>query len=165
LGHVAAFSDTAAVDPDREAAQPLELGRRMADEQQCAGLAEIVDPIDAFLLESGVAHRQGFIDDQDLGIHMSADGEGQPGAHASRVELDWLVHEVADAGEVGDGVELGDDLVAFEAEHRPADQHVLASGRFEIEGGAQRQHGRHAAFDPDLALGRPRHAAHDLQKS
>src|SRR5215211_5125900 len=101
VGDAAGFADAAVVDPHRALAQPRQLTGRVADEEQRAGAAEIVDPVDALLLEGEVAHRQGLVDDQDLGIDVGANGEGQPHAHASRIEFQRLVHEGADAGEIG----------------------------------------------------------------
>src|SRR5918993_2947111 len=164
VGDAAGFADATVVDPHRALAQPRQLAGRVADEEQRAGAAEIVDPVDALLLEGEVAHRQRFVDDEDLGVDVRADGEGEPHAHADRIELQRLVHEGADAGEIGYRFEFAQDLLALQPEHGAADQHVLASRGLEVERRAERQHRGDPALDPDLALGRARHAADDLQQ-
>jgi hypothetical protein len=79
--------------------------------------------------------------------------------------LDRLVHVVADAGELGDRVELAQHLGALQPEHGAADHHVLAARQLEVEGRAERQHRRDAAVDPQLAVARQGHAADHLQQS
>src|SRR6185503_1453449 len=74
-------ADAAVLDPDGAIAQAAHLGRRVRHEQERALAAETVDPVEALALEGGVAHRQRLVDDQDLGLDMGADGEGEPGAH------------------------------------------------------------------------------------
>ena len=68
--------------------------------------------------KAGIADRQRLVDHQDLGLDMGADREGQPRAHAHRVMLHRLVHVVADAGELGDRVELAQHLGALQARAR-----------------------------------------------
>ena len=57
-------------------------------------------------LELGVAHRQHFVDEQDVGLEVCRDREPQADVHAGRVPLDRRVEECGDAGEVHDAVQL-----------------------------------------------------------
>ena len=47
----------------------------------------------AFLLELGVADGQDLVDEQDLGLQVRGDGEGQAHIHARGITLDWRVEE------------------------------------------------------------------------
>ena len=64
-----------------------------------AARAQFVDLAHAALAEIDVAHGQGFVHQQDFGVHVDGHGEGQPHHHAARIGLDRLVDEVADLGE------------------------------------------------------------------
>src|SRR5713101_5263921 len=65
-------------------------------------LAELVDPRRALLLKRGVAHRQDFVDQQDVGIHLRGNRKSQPHKHAARILLDWRVDEVAQFRKIQD---------------------------------------------------------------
>ena len=56
-------------------------------------------------LEGGVADREHLVDEQDLGLEVGGDGEGEPHLHAARVALDRRVEEALDLGELDDLVE------------------------------------------------------------
>ncbi len=61
--------------------------------------AQFVHLAHAALAEIDVAHGQGFIHQQDFGIHVDGHGERQPHHHAAGIGLDRLVDEFADLGE------------------------------------------------------------------
>ena len=65
---------------------------------------------EALLLECIVANGQHLVDDQDLRLEVSGDGEGQPHVHPRGVALDRRVEELLDLGEGDDLVELAIDL-------------------------------------------------------
>ena len=66
---------------------------------------DLTDPLEALLLEVGVAHGQHLVDQQDVGLEEGGDGEAEPHLHAHGVELDLPVDGVAQAGELHDLVE------------------------------------------------------------
>ena len=63
---------------------------------------KLADPVHALALERLVADGQHLVDEQDVGVDVHGDGEGEPHVHARRVELHLGVDELADAGEVDD---------------------------------------------------------------
>ena len=65
---------------------------------------------EALLLELRVADRQHLVDDENLGLQMRRNGEGEAHVHAARIALHRRVEELLDAGEVDDLVELAVDL-------------------------------------------------------
>ncbi len=65
---------------------------------------------EAFLLESGVAHRQHLVHQQDLGVAVDGHGEAQAHVHAGGVALHRGVDEVPQLGEGHDLIEPFADL-------------------------------------------------------
>src|SRR6476661_3686356 len=51
FARISLLADTAVLDPDGARAETPDLGHRMRDEEQRAGLAEAVDPVEALALE------------------------------------------------------------------------------------------------------------------
>jgi hypothetical protein len=66
---------------------------------------KFAQPAEALLLEVGVAHGQRLVDDEDVGIDMRDDREGEAHGHAGGVGLDGLVDELAD---IGEGQDVGE---------------------------------------------------------
>ena len=57
--------------------------------------------------ERDVAHAQALVDQENLGVDLGGDGEGQPHVHAAGVVLQRQVREVAKPGEFEDAIDLG----------------------------------------------------------
>ena len=73
--------DAAGVQPHRAVSQRLHFGDGVRHEENGhAGVAHLVHFAHAALPEIDIAHRERFIHQQDLGLHMDGDGKGQ--AHA-----------------------------------------------------------------------------------
>ena len=103
-GHL---GDPPALEPQRAPAQRLDRDQVVTHEQHGAVLPRhIADLAEAFLLERRIADRQDLVDEQDLGLEMRGNGEGQPKIHPARVALHRRVDESFDLGEVDDLVEL-----------------------------------------------------------
>ena len=104
------------------------------------------------------------VDEQDVGIGVHGDREGETDVHAGRVELDLGVDEVADAGELEDVVEVRLGLVAAESEHRCVEEDVLPAREVGVEARTEFEQGRDApaaATAPGRGLDDP---ADDLQQ-
>ena len=97
----------AVVDDDRAGAELEDRRQVVRDEhQRDAARDQLAHPLDALVLERGVADAQHLVDEQDVGIEVGGDREAEPRVHAGRVALDLGVDELADAGELDDLVEL-----------------------------------------------------------
>ena len=48
--------------------------------------------LQAFGLETGVAHGQNFIHHQNIGMQMRGYGKAQTHFHPARIVLDWVIH-------------------------------------------------------------------------
>ena len=78
------------------------------------------------------------IDDQDIRLDMGTNGEGKSRSHARRIVLELLIHECADSGKLGNGIEFLDDFRALQPHHRACDQDILPASGILIESRAQR---------------------------
>ena len=137
----------------------------VADEQQGATLAKAAQEAHALLHEHGIAYRQRLVDDEDVGIHVGDDGEGQAHVHAAGVDLGGLVYEiVADVGEGDDVVVNRVDLGRAQAEDLGAHVDVFPTGEFRVEARTELQQCRHAAIHLDVSGRRVEGAANELQQ-
>jgi hypothetical protein len=125
---------------------------------------ELLDIALAFRLERLVADRERFVDDENVGVGMGANGKSQSRHHAGRVILYLLIEKRTDSGKLGDRRKPPLHLVAFKPENRAADPRIFASCQRAVEAGAKRQDRRNAAMHLDAAGCRRGDAADDLQK-
>ena len=129
----------------------------MGDEQNGdALLPQFVNFAHTALAEVDVADRQGFVHDQDFGIDMDGDREGQADRHAARVRFHGLVDEVADLGKLFNLLEFPVHVAAREAQDGGVQIDIVASAEFRIEAGAQFQQGSDSSGDTSSAAGRLR---------
>ena len=105
--------DPALVEPQRplaEAADGTEVVRHEDDGP--AGALHVLHPADAAALELRVADGERLVDDEDVGLEVGRDCEGQAQPHARGVALQRRVEEPLDTGERGDLVEARADVAA-----------------------------------------------------
>ena len=109
--HGAVHAHVALLDPDGALADALDLVHGMAHQQHgnVAGVDEVLDALLALALEEHVAHRERFVDDEDVGLGDGRDGERDARGHTRGVVLEGHVHEVLELGELDDLVHLAVD--------------------------------------------------------
>ena len=129
-------------DPDGPCTKAAHGRRVVTHEQHRSRLHEVAQKTHAFLGEKSVPNGQGFVDDQDVRVHVSDHGECQAHVHAARIILDGLLDEVPDVREGGDVVESCVDFFLGEPQHRRIHVHILAAGEFGIEARSQLEQGR-----------------------
>ena len=132
----------------------------VADEQDRASLlGDIAHLAQTLVLKGEIADRQHLINEQDFGLQMGRDGEGQAEIHAAGVVLDGSVDELVDFGECDDVVELPVDVGAFHTEDRAIEVNVFAAGKLVVKTGADFEQCADAAIDVGVSgggLGDPR---------
>ena len=124
--------------------------------------AKLAHPVERLPLEARVADGERFVDEQYVRVHVDRDREGESAVHARRVRSHRQVDEVADFGELGDGVVLLGDLGAREAGGETAQHDVLPAGEVLVEAHAEREERAHRAAyldSPSLGEGSPRASA------
>ena len=137
----------------------------VADEENgLAPAAQMTDSLDAPVLKNEVPHRQGLIHQQDVRVHVDGYGEGQPHEHSGGIDLDRLVHEFADPGELQNVVLALLHLPLGEPHDGAGHEHVLPSRELGIEPGTQLQQGRDGPSNPQVTRGLPMDSGHELQQ-
>src|SRR6266850_603889 len=96
-------------------------------------LPDILHLVKTFALKVDVADGEDFIHDQDLGLEVRGDREGEPDVHATRVVLHRRVGEFLDLGKGQDLVELVVELGLAHAEQGTAQIRVLSPGQLRVE--------------------------------
>ena len=107
------------------------------EHDRASAVAHLVEDVKALLLEGGVADGQDLVDEQNLGVDLDRDGEGEPDVHAGGVVLELELLELAQLGEVDHGVIAGAGLARGEAHHDPVEDHVVARGQVWVEADAR----------------------------
>ena len=83
----------------------------MGDEHHGAALPLVaVEDVEAFLLERRVTDGEHLVHQQDLGVGLDGEGEGEPHLHSRREVLEPVVDELLQAGEADDLVEQAAQL-------------------------------------------------------
>jgi hypothetical protein len=144
--HIPAFHQHRAV------AEALDRTHVMSDEHDRPSLLfQPRELVEALLLKGGVPDREDLVDQDDLGLDLDRDGEGEPDLHTRGVVLQLQVHELLELREGDDLVEAGFGLLPRQAEHDRVDDHVVACGEFRVEPHAELDERRQAAVDRNLA--------------
>ena len=152
-------------EPEGALAQGFDGADVVAGEEQGHAVVEHAPhAAHALELEQGVAHRQRFVDDQDLRVHMHRHRERQAHIHAAGVGFDGAVDEVANVGKGDDVFGPVVDLPGREAQDGGVDGEVFAASEFGVEACAQLQQGGNAAAHLHLPSAWLERAAQQLQQ-
>ena len=147
--------DLAVVQPDRALAHHLHGRQVVRHEQDCAAaIAKRQHLANRAVLECDVAHRQHFVDEQDVGIHVRCHGESEPRVHARRVALQRRVDIRPEVGKVDDLVEARLHFASRQAQDDAVEKDVLAAGELRVEAGPEVDQRSQAAFGPHVTAGR-----------
>ena len=157
--------NAAMLEEDPPAAKALHDRHVVAHEEDGAALArDLAHLADALALEARVPDGQHLVDEEDLRLQVSRDGEREPHGHSRRVPLHGRVEESRDLGKRDDFVEPAVDLSAAHAEDRRVQVDVLTACQLAMEARSHLEQRADAASDPRPTGGRLRHAREDLQQ-
>ena len=106
-----------------------------------------------FFLKLHVAHRQHFVDQQNLRLKMSRDRKGKADVHPAGVTLHRRVYELFDLSKRHDFVELSIDLCFLHAQNNSVQVDVLPPGQLGVKTRADFQQRTHAAANVSKASG------------
>src|SRR4029079_19389303 len=137
----------------------------VGDEQDGApGVSEVLHAPQAPCLELGVTHGEHLVHEQDLGLEMRGNREGETDVHAARVPLDRRVDEPLDPGELDDVTVPLLYLPALHREDRAVEVDVLSARELLVEARPDLEQAPH----PPAYLGAPggglRDPSEDLQE-
>jgi hypothetical protein len=152
------------VQPQRTVAELCHRTAVVRNEQQRSPQTKAVEKPHALLLEGGIAHRENFVDDKDIGIDVGAQRKSETRVHTARIALERLIHERADVRKTGNRIEARGRFFRAEAEHGRADMHIFPACEFRIETGSERQHCGHPPAQGHRAFRGPQGSADHLQQ-
>ncbi len=109
------------------------------EEHRFAGSAKGHQSLSAFLLKFRVPDGQNLVDQENIGLALNSDREGQPHDHAAGVGPQRIVDEFADSGKLNDAVKKIVGLAFREAQQRRVEDQVLRAGEIGMKSGAQFQ--------------------------
>ena len=156
------------IEPDGPVPPPEFLAKVMQDvevferEIKAAGAwvfnAALHPPITATLVrvkngEALVTDGQHLVDDEDVGIDVHGDREGQSDVHAAGVKLHLGFDEVLDLTEVDHVVEDALHHFLGETKHRAVEKNVVATGEFGLKSGSEFEERGEAAPEVNLTRG------------
>src|SRR5208337_3925436 len=115
---------------DPAATQFIDARHIVAHEQNRASLppADLLHFAKTLALKLRIANGQDFVDDQDLGLKMCRDREGQSHIHTATVALNGRIQELLNAGELDDPIELPLDLTPRHAKNGAVQKNILTAG-------------------------------------
>ena len=122
-----------------------------AKQNSAAIAAKRHDAFDAFFLEMLVAHGQGFVDDQHIGLHRRDQCKRQPHRHARRIGFDRPVQRLAQLAKLDDAGLQPRHFGMVDADQATAKIQVVAATEVGVKARAQLQNGRHAAHSLNAA--------------
>ena len=125
-----------------------------AEQERPAGRQKIHNPVGALGLEALIAHREGLVDDQDIGLGRRGDRERESQEHARGVGANRLVDEVAEFRELDDCVRALGDFLSGEPLGRAGEKDVLATGELAMKPRTQFQDGTDPAANLERAFAR-----------
>ena len=123
------------------------------EKKRGALLAVAADSPEALVLEVGVANRQGFVDNQDIGADRGGDREGHSNLHAARISSNRLIEIFPDLCKRLDIRQQRTHGVGLDAHQAACVRGVFAPGELGIEADAELEDGRDATPDLELPLG------------
>jgi len=155
----------ATLEPDTAAAVGFDRVRVVRHEQHRRPLvAELLQSGVTSLLELRVAHREHFVQDQNVGHPGRGDREAEAREHARGVVPNRRVHELAEPARLDDG-RLGlPRFSARAAEEQRIQIDVLESGELVVESHAELEERLHGAAHGHRAARRRQHARDHLQE-
>ena len=164
LGRIAHDHGPAAQE-DHPLAQGVDDAEIVGDEYDgLAFFAKLANAFPALSLKILVAHREHFVDKEDVGVGVDRDGKTKADEHPARIRLDRIVDELFDAREFDDPVKHPRDARGRHAEDATVEVDVLASGQQGMESRTEFQQRCHLAIDVHPAPGGRGDPGQDFQQ-
>jgi hypothetical protein len=120
----------------------------------CAAVAQTKNSVKGLAGELAVAHRQGFVNHQDVGLDAGSKRKRESDEHARGVGFDGPVNEHANAGKSDDLVQPLSQLKTAQSHQRAIEQQIFAPGKFGVKTCAELEQRSHAAGHPHLSHAR-----------
>ena len=112
-----------------------------------------------------VADGEDLVEEEDVGVEVGGDGEGEAHIHAAGVILDGGVNEVFEAGELNNLLKLSVDFFGAHANDGAVEIDILAAAQLGVEADPHFEQRAHFAKDLHLAFCGASQARNDLEQS
>ena len=141
-------------------------GREVMRNQQngFAGVSQFFNAFKAPRLECYVTNRENLVQQQNIGVEVSGDGEAQSHEHARRILLHWRIERIANFSEFDNARQLGRDLPVAHSHDRAVEKYVFTPGEIRLKTGADLNQRCKSSNDLDLARARRRDARKQLDQ-
>ena len=123
-----------------------------AEQNRATEVSELLNAFHAFFLKVLIAHGQGFIDDQHLGLHGGDQGKSQAHHHARRISFDGPVYGVTEFAEGQNFWGQALHVAGTESDEAARKQQVFSAREFGVKSCAQLQNCGQTAIAHDSAL-------------
>ena len=100
----------------------------------------------ALLLKLGISHREHFIHDQNLRLHVGGHRKGKTHIHAAGVSFHGSIEKLLDLGKGHDFIEPLPNLSTAHPKNGSIEKDVLASGQFRVKASPHLQQAGHTAI-------------------
>ena len=122
-----------------------------------------VHPPDTLGLELRIAHCEHLVHDEDVGLDVCRDREGETQVHARGVALDGCIDESLDTRKGDDLVEAARHVAAAHSQDGAVEEQILAPGELAVESGAHLEQRGNPSTGPGNTRRRLRDSGKDLQ--
>ena len=127
-------------------------------------LFELHDALKRFFSKRTIAYRQGFVNDQNIGVGAGGNGKSQAHIHAAGVGFDRLVNELSNARKVNNAFIQSFCLGTRKTHHCGSQGNIFPSRKFGVKARTQFEQGANFAVHRDAAHAGVQGAAHHLQQ-
>src|SRR5262245_33528475 len=114
-------------------------------------MLQLQDAPNTSLLKKNVTDREGFVDDQDIRIHVYRDGECETNKHTAGVGLYWAIDEITYFGKLFNQRDPLASLGIREPEDGGVEVNILATRELRIKTCPEFEERRHAASNHNAA--------------
>jgi hypothetical protein len=113
-------------------------------------------PTEALLLTFGVPYREDLVNDQNLAVKMSGNGETETNRHAAAITLDRCIDVLLATTELDNLIEMLGDFMPTHPEDGSVEVDVFSASQFRVKSSTNLQQTRDPPFGKNSAGGRLR---------
>ena len=125
---------------------------------------ELHDALKRFFSERAIAHRQGFVNDQNIGVGAGGDGKSQAHVHAAGIGFNRLVNELAHTRKVNNAFIQSICLGTRKTHDCSGQGNIFSPREFGVKARTQFEQGANFAVHSHAAHAGVQGAAHHLQQ-
>jgi hypothetical protein len=146
-------------------AESSDLRRIMRDNENGAPRClELGNSIETLALEGRISHGEHLVHEQNVGVHVTRDSEGQTHAHSGAVDPYGIIDDALQFGKLQDSVELSADFGARHTRDYSREEYIFTSRKVVGQSRTQVQQSADTSIYNRHALVRPDHLAQQTEQ-